>query len=151
MLKAVSTVSVKKSVSFIAATLLLVTSAMSVASEAESIAPSTYSGAAVVKADDNHYQVRVTSLVAVKMRCVAYNDAAPIAINSIAIYPPEGIADFYIDPKEGPVTHATCWVTSTREGDREKINQLEKEAQKREMKIKESNIPFYKVAPTQDK
>ncbi|MCK6262785.1 hypothetical protein KP803_05790 [Vibrio sp. ZSDE26] len=115
--------------------------------EVTSIKPTTYSGASVVKMDNNHYRVRITSLLAAKMRCVAYNNEEPIAINSVAIYPPEGVADFYISPEEGPVTHATCWVTSTREGDREKIDQLEKEAQKRQMQIEEADLPFYQIAP----
>ncbi len=145
MLNEITTASLKKTASLISASLLLFSVSMTVS--AETVAPATYSGDAVAKVDDNHYRVRITSLIAAKMRCVAYNNENPIAINSVAIYPPEGASDFYIDPKEGPVTHAKCWVTSTREEDRKKLNQLEKEAQKRDMKVKESDVPFYQVKP----
>ncbi|MGF1696058.1 hypothetical protein L4C54_10355 [Vibrio lamellibrachiae] len=147
MIKTLKALSLSKPVALIVSTAIAFSISTANADEVTNIAPTTYSGAAVVKMDDNHYRVRITSLLAAKMRCVAYNNEEPIAINSVAIYPPEGVADFYISPEEGPVTHSTCWVTSTRDGDREKIEQLENESQQRQMKIEESNVPFYQIMP----
>ncbi|MGL6259522.1 hypothetical protein [Vibrio sp. WXL210] len=114
------------------------------AQDLSKLAPYQYDQQFIQPLAPSHYQARVTSPTAVKMRCVAYNDQTPIAINSVVVYPPSVVADFYIDPEEGPVNLVKCWITSSREADVEQIEKREAEATERNLNQQQSEpVPFY--------
>ncbi|CAH0991105.1 hypothetical protein SIN8267_01206 [Sinobacterium norvegicum] len=106
--------------------------------------PLSYSGESIQRMDDFHYVAKITLPEPAKARCVAYGkDNAPVAIDSIAVYDEFGIANFVIDPEEGPVQRVDCWVTSTRAGDRETLQQREQALSKKKM------MQDYGISPEQ--
>lgn len=128
--------------------LILVTlfSFNALAEDVSTLAPYEFDEAYIESVSPSHFKAKITSPTAVKMRCVAYNGEAPIAINSIAVYPPHAMADFYINETEGPVNFVKCWITSSRESDIEAVEKREAAAmRKRHEPNKSEPVPFYKM------
>ncbi|WP_026971618.1 hypothetical protein [Aliagarivorans marinus] len=121
---------------------------LAIAQPVSSEAAQTYDQSFIKQRAVNHYAVTITSATAVKVRCVAYNQESPIAINSVAVYPPQVMADFFIDKAEGPVTEVRCWTTSTRENDRKALDNREREAAQRalQLELESNNVPFYEMS-----
>ena len=76
-----------------------------------------YKGESLHAMSDNHYRVKVVYEEAAKMRCVAYAEGVAVAIDSVVVIPPYGVANMVINDNDKPIDKVQCWVTSTRKQD----------------------------------
>jgi hypothetical protein len=79
--------------------------------------PLIYSGESIQPISDTHYRIKVSYNEAAKMRCVGFADEKSVAIDSIVVFPPYGVANMLIGENDEPITRVQCWVTSTRTED----------------------------------
>ncbi|GIU29448.1 hypothetical protein L2719_15595 [Shewanella schlegeliana] len=79
--------------------------------------PLAFSGAAIQAISENHFRVKVSYSEAIKARCVGFAGKEPVAIDSVVVIPPYGVANMIINEDDQPIDSAQCWITSTREQD----------------------------------
>ncbi|ABV87065.1 hypothetical protein [Shewanella pealeana] len=79
--------------------------------------PLLFKGESIQAISENHFRVKVSYSEAVKARCIGFAGKEPVAIDSVVVIPPYGVANMIIKDDDQPVDSAQCWITSTREQD----------------------------------
>ncbi|ACJ28501.1 hypothetical protein swp_1730 [Shewanella piezotolerans WP3] len=76
-----------------------------------------FSGESIQAISKTHFRVKVAYSEAAKMRCVGFAEKQAVAIDSIVVIPPFGVANMLINETDKDIDGVKCWITSTRKED----------------------------------